>query len=229
MSLVDPNVAALRTIATALGPLRDEVLFVGGAIAGLLITDPAAMSIRATDDVDCVVEIASTVAYHAFERRLRAQGFSPDPVMICRYRIDNIALDVMPTDPSILGFANRWAAEAFTAGEPRNLGSNLRINMIAAPYFVATKLEAFYGRGEGDFVASHDIEDVVAIVDGRHELLDEVASLRSDALRMYLREQFHALMADPRFVDALGAHLASDTASQLRLPSLTKLFRKLGA
>ena len=81
MLLVDPNVEALRTVAAALGPLRGEVLFVGGAVAGLLITDSAAMSVRPTDDVDCVVEVASTVAYHAFERRLRAQGFNPDPGM----------------------------------------------------------------------------------------------------------------------------------------------------
>jgi len=186
------------------------------------------MSVRPTDDVDCVVEVASTVAYHAFERRLRAQGFNPDPGMICHYRIENIALDVMPTDPSILGFANRWAAEAFMAGESRDLGGDLRIRMITAPYFVATKIEAFYSRGEGDFVASHDIEDVVAIVDGRRELLDEVANLRSDALRTYLREQFRALMADPRFVDALGTHLPPDTASQLRMPSLRSLCQQLG-
>jgi predicted nucleotidyltransferase len=228
MSLVDPNVAALRAVATALGPLRDEVLFVGGAVAGLLITDPAAISVRPTDDVDCVVEIVSTVAYHAFERRLRAQGFSPDPGMICRYRSENMVLDVMPTDPAILGFANRWAAEAFVAGEFRDLGGDLPIRVITAPYFVATKIEAFYGRGEGDYVASHDIEDLIAIVDGRRELLDEIANLRSNALRTYLREQFRVLMADPRFVDALGAHLPPDTASQLRLPSVRSLCQQLG-
>jgi hypothetical protein len=96
MSLVDPNLEALRAVAIALGPLRDEVLFVGGAVAALLITDPAAISVRPTNDVDCVVEIASIVAYHAFERRLGTQGFSSDPGMICRYRSENM-VSIGPT------------------------------------------------------------------------------------------------------------------------------------
>jgi hypothetical protein len=84
----DPNLDGLRTVTRALGALRDEVLFVGGATAGLLITDPAAVSIRPADDVDCVVGVASTAAYHAFERRLLVQSLSPDPAVIFRYRIE---------------------------------------------------------------------------------------------------------------------------------------------
>ncbi len=228
MVAVDPNIAALRNIASALGPLREEVLFVGGATAGLLITDPAAMAIRATDDVDCIVEIASTTEYYAFECRLRARGFSSDPGLVCRHRFDGIALDVMPTDPSILGFANRWAAEAFSAGKRHALAKDLHINIIDAPYFVATRLEAFYGRGDGDFVASHDIEDLVVIVDGRRELVDEVTILNNEALKTYLRGQFTMLMANPRFVEALSAHLPPDAASQLRLPTLKSVLRRLG-
>lgn len=51
----DPNLAALRTIARALEPLADELVFVGGAVAGLLVTDPLAHAVRATDDVDDIV------------------------------------------------------------------------------------------------------------------------------------------------------------------------------
>jgi hypothetical protein len=33
--------------------------------------------------------------------------------------------------------------------------------MVTAPYFLATKIEAFYGRGKKDFLASHDMEDII--------------------------------------------------------------------
>jgi len=36
-------------------------------------------------------------------------------------------------------------------------------------------MEAFADRGHGDFLASHDLEDITTIVDGRSELADEAA------------------------------------------------------
>jgi len=53
----DPNIALLNIVADHLGDvLCEEVVFVGGAVAGLLITDPAMPSIRPTEDVDLIVE-----------------------------------------------------------------------------------------------------------------------------------------------------------------------------
>lgn len=38
----DPYLPHLRRIVEALGDLREQVVFVGGAVAGLLVTDPLA-------------------------------------------------------------------------------------------------------------------------------------------------------------------------------------------
>ena len=46
--------------------------------------------------------------------------------------------------------------------------------MITAPYFLATKFEAFHGRGNSDYRMSHDLEDIVTVIDGRPELASEV-------------------------------------------------------
>ena len=56
MASNDPNLPLLRRIAEALGDLREQVVFVGGSVAGLLLTDPLAEAVRATTDVDAVVE-----------------------------------------------------------------------------------------------------------------------------------------------------------------------------
>jgi hypothetical protein len=50
----DPNLERVELVATALGPLRDELVFVGGCAVGLLMSDPGATPIRATIDVDLV-------------------------------------------------------------------------------------------------------------------------------------------------------------------------------
>ncbi len=49
----------------------------------------------------------------------------------------------------------------------------------AMPEIRPTKLEAFRGRGQGNFLFSHDLEDLMAVVDGRASLLDECRTLRA--------------------------------------------------
>ena len=50
----DPNLPQLQRIAVALGELREQLVFVGGSVAGLLLTDPLAEGVRATTDVDAI-------------------------------------------------------------------------------------------------------------------------------------------------------------------------------
>ena len=76
MSRDDPNREYLLVVADALGDLCDEVVFVGGSVAGLLLTDPVAEGIRATKDVDAVVEAATLSEYYQVEKRLPALGFT---------------------------------------------------------------------------------------------------------------------------------------------------------
>ena len=188
-------------VARGLGALREEVAFLGGAVTGLLITDPAAPEIRPTDDVDVIVEVASQVAYASLGRRLRVLGFREDKsegAPTCRWIFSGQKVDVMPTSAEVLGFANRWYASALREAETRRVGG-LALRVVTAPYFLATKLEAFDGRGQGDYRASHDLEDLVAIVDGRLELADEVAA-SPRALRTYLKKRFREMLDEPAFI-----------------------------
>ena len=50
--LSNPNITLLERAVEQLGPLVDEMVFVGGCATGLLLTDTAAPPIRATQDVD---------------------------------------------------------------------------------------------------------------------------------------------------------------------------------
>ena len=133
----DPNYEYLLLIADALGDLRNDVIFVGGSTAGLLLTDPAAASIRATKDVDAIVEAATLQQYYELENRLPAAGFVRDvnSDVICRWRhhASGVLFDQMPIDPAILGFSNRWYPEAARTAVRVRLSARIEIRMIAAP------------------------------------------------------------------------------------------------
>jgi len=55
----DSNRDQLKTAAETLRPLLGELVFVGGCVTGLLITDEAAGDPRSTLDVDAIAEITS--------------------------------------------------------------------------------------------------------------------------------------------------------------------------
>ena len=230
MNLNDPNIVPLEIVAEHLGDaLRKEMVFVGGAAAGLLITDPAMPAIRPTEDVDTICQTVVLADYHRIEAALRQQGFVPDMsegAPICRWRVDGIAVDVMPTLEHILGFSNRWYPLALETALSISLPSGRIIRLIAAPVFVATKLEAFAGRGSGDFLLSHDLEDILAVIDGRATLIEECKASILE-LRAYLSQCFAAMLETPAFIESLAGHLPGDSASQARLPDMREKLRRL--
>jgi predicted nucleotidyltransferase len=150
------NIELLEMAAEALGELVDEVMFVGGATVELWLTRPSTMEVRPTEDVDVVVEVTTRTAFHAFRAKLRQRQFAEDQEsrVICRWRHQEsgLILDAMPARAEILGFKNRWQAEALPHAVVRALPSGARIRTAPPPYLLAMKLEAFGGRGRGDFI-----------------------------------------------------------------------------
>ncbi|MGB8930674.1 MAG: hypothetical protein WCC48_05425 [Anaeromyxobacteraceae bacterium] len=221
----------LSRVATHLGDRREEVVFVGGAVVELLITEPGASDLRVTADVDAVVEVASIGAYYSFCEALRAAGFREDrseDAPACRWIVEGISVDLMPPEETILGFSNRWYTGTIRNADRRALPGGQVIRVATAPYFLGTKLEAFAGRGKGDFRASRDIEDIVAVIDGRPELPAE-ARAADAGLRRYLAEASGKLLRTPDFIEALPGHLSPDEASQQRLPLVMKRMEALAS
>lgn len=149
---------------------------------------------------------------------MRSLGFREDPeedAPICRWLFPSaIKLDLMPTDPSILGFTNRWFADALRTAQPHKLPSGTRIRIVTAPYFLATKIEAFHSRGSGDYMGSTDIEDLVAVLHGREEIVEEVRAAEYE-VRRYLEEQAYVLLQTHEFVEALCGHLPGEDTTRV--------------
>lgn len=225
----DPNLSILKPIVDALGELCESLVVVGGCATGLLLTAQRAQVIRATKDVDVVVQVASLADYHGAEKEMSAKGFrhdlSPD-APICRWVKDGIELDLMPSQPGILGFHNRWYPLAIETAERVRIPGGAEINLITAPVFIATKLVAFHGRGDKDYLASHDLEDLIAVIDSRKELIDEVKQSAPE-LREYIGKEMKSLLDIVDFQTALPGQLPADAASQARLPQLMSRLKLL--
>ena len=202
----------LEAAAAVLGPILDEVVFVGGATIHLWLTEPGAPPARATDDVDVICEVATRAEYYRLGFRLRERGLREaitEPV-ICRWKSADpqLVLDVMPTDPDILGFSSPWYEEAIATAAAITLDSGAEIRAATPAPLVATKLCAWKGRGKGDLLRSLDVHDVLTLIDGRPELIEEVKSAQP-RLRTYIQNELTELRAEPYFDYAVDGATAT--------------------
>lgn len=192
----------LETVAGALGDdLRERLVFVGGCTTALFITDPITLEdVRATDDVDLIIDLAGYGEWARMQEQLRHKGFSEaqDEDVICRMRLGELKVDFMPDDEKILGFSNRWYARGIETAVKHALPSGIEIKCLIPPLFLATKLEAYLGRGGDDPLGSHDLEDILIVVDGREELVAEVQNAEDD-VRGFIAEQTRELLRHHEF------------------------------
>lgn len=184
----------LEKVATVLAAVPQTIAFTGGATIALYLDDASAPDIRPTDDVDCVVEIISRAEYYRLSGLLRDLGLQESReagAPLCRWQYEDITVDVMPCDESVLGFSNRWYAPGIANCIPYQLPSGRVIQIFSVPYLLASKIEAFIGRGQGSFYFSADIEDIVALLDGCSPLEAEVQHA-DIVVRTFLSEWFRS-------------------------------------
>lgn len=219
----------LEPVFTELGALAESLTLVGGCLTPLLITDPAAPPPRATIDIDLVVEATSLCAFNQFGDEMRRLGFRPgyetgDP--ICRFRKGTTIIDLLPTDSAVLGFGNRWYALTAAMAMTMVLPSSRHLHHATAPCFLATKIDAFRGRGRGDYLASHDFEDIVALVDGRPELAVELTTAPR-YLQDWVRTEIADMIDERGFLDSLAGMVPGrgDVAGRVEL--LVERFSRL--
>jgi hypothetical protein len=217
-----PNMAMLRDVVTRLEPLLPRLVFLGGIVTELMVTEPTAPPARVTTDVDVVIDVLHLGEYaDTFREQLLALRLEEDTregAPRCRWRFVDAPrqiVDIMPTSGDILGFSTRWYADAYEAATPFALRGGPSIRLITSPYFIATKLTAFRDRGSRDPTSSHDLEDVIAVIDGRELLVAEIQAAPAD-VRQFISSAWRELLATGNVPALLEAHLPPDEASQAR-------------
>lgn len=207
--MLSTNIEMLQTVANGLGELKDEVVFVGGAVAELYADNPAASDIRPTKDVDCVIELKSRMEHARLEENLRTKGFAHDTskdAPICRMIYQDIKVDVMPTDEDILGFSNRWHLGGIENRITKTLPDETEVFVFPPEYYLAAKFEAHKGRGGNDLRQSHDFEDIIYILDNCTELLDDIRNANL-TVKTYLKEECQSLLENDNLTEGVESAL----------------------
>jgi len=216
----------LAEVANAFEDFPHEYVLVGGAVLPLLLTDQI-VSARPTHDVDVVVRVETTVEYHNLQKWLRNNGFAHvEDGPICRWETKGKLVDVMPTDKDVLGFSNRWNETALESAQTHKLTDDLSIPVIAPPTFIASKQEAFRNRGESNFYGSTDLEDIITILDGRPEVVDELKSA-SKPLQSYVAGVFEDWCKRREFQSALPGHLQHASSSSGRVAVIEERIERI--
>ena len=227
---VSGNLAMLMQVVDRLAPLLDRFVFLGGVVTELWITSTAAGSPRQTKDVDVVVNVLNLGEYsETLRERFLACGLVEDTspgAPVCRWCLDDLIVDIMPTRGEILDFSCEWYQVAFDTAQPTMLPNGSTIRLVTPACFLATKLAAFGDRGRRDPMASHDLEDLVSVIDGRREIVTDLAAAPRD-LRAYVADRLTHFLARGDAEVLVAAQLMPDSDSQDRLPFVIDRIRSL--
>jgi len=200
------NIAVVAEVAKALKELKQNMVFVGGAVVSLYTDDPAADEIRPTKDIDLTINILNLSHWEKVQDQLMALGFYPDPFghAICSYKYKEIPIDIMTTEDGPFGSTNRWYKIGF-----ENLwtvkAKDEEITVLSAPCYLATKFEAFNNRGL-DYRISHDIEDIVYVLDNRIGIVEEIAN-DDKRVANFIKEQLQSIKDKGLLEEVLIAHI----------------------
>jgi predicted nucleotidyltransferase len=189
-------------------------VFIGGAIAPLLQSDPPFPRVRPTDDVDAVAATTSYADSAALEGALRNLGFRHGGLAGGAesrhhahrwYAPDGTPFDLVPQGEHLGASGNKWDAVAVRTAVSITI-EGVTIRHVSAPGFLVLKWAAYVDRGHDNPMASTDLEDILALLASRPTILDEIATTPDD-IRAYLRDRATALIAHADYADVLDAHL----------------------
>ncbi len=217
MSQHHTNIIRIKAVSAALSYLNEKVVFVGGATVSLY-ADRTVFEVRPTDDIDVLIEILNYVNRTELESRLREVGFLHDTEssIVCRFKIHGITVDIMPTKDASIGFNRKWHAEGFEKALNFNIDESCTINLLSAPYFIASKLEAFKDRGENDGRTSKDFEDIIFVLENRKVIWEEMNILQGK-IKEYLQYEFTQLLKNPNISEWIDGHVERGSPPATRL------------
>lgn len=218
------NVVRIKAVHNNLADLKDKVVFVGGATTSLY-ADRQTLEVRPTDDVDVIIELINYNERAKLEEKLRSIGFQHDmeSTVVCRFKIEGIIVDIMPTTSDSIGFSNQWYPEGFKHAEEYKIDDNNIVKILSSAYFIATKLEAFKGRGNGDGRTSQDFEDIVYVLENRQTIWEELNNTTGE-IRNYLINEFKQLKNNVNLFEWIDSHVeyGSPPASYFILNEIEK-------
>jgi predicted nucleotidyltransferase len=206
------NLEKLKEIVIALGELNEGMVFVGGAVVAIYANDVVEEDVRITKDIDAFGKITTHAELKNIREQLAKNNFFPSPEekVICRFKHGEIVLDVMSTQQIEWAPANKWFEPGFEHLETV-IVDYVPVKILSVPYFLATKFEAYYGRGK-DSRTSEDFEDIVYILNNRATLVEDIENAPED-VKEYLISEFNKILVSNELREAVLVHLPYESQS----------------
>jgi predicted nucleotidyltransferase len=209
------NKKVIQKVAHALGELNEEVIYVGGAVVSLYINDVAAEDVRPTKDIDISLSVATINELEDFREKLTFKGFlqSFELNVICRFKLEDILVDVMNVNPISWTPANPWFKKGFENLEKIKIEEST-IQIMPLNYFLASKFSAYEDRGGNDPRFSHDIEDITYILDNRMDWEKILTNEKDNIVKNYIMEKLLSIKRGTKFQEAILGNLFYETAEE---------------
>jgi predicted nucleotidyltransferase len=201
------NMGVIKKVAAVLGELNDQVAYVGGATVSIYADDPTADDVRPTKDIDIMLNIVSFAELAALQENLGKKGIFPDPDadINCRFKYDDVIIDVMATKEVGWAPSDPWFEPGFNNLVTFEIDAGTTIRILSAPYFLAAKFSAFHDRGK-DPRTSKDFEDIVYVLDNSLSIVDSIRASPAD-VSQYLKSELHKFL-DGEMNESISAHLS---------------------
>ena len=206
------NKIIIVRVANALEELNEKVIYVGGAVVSLYINDSAADDVRPTKDIDISIKVASIMELENIREQLSEKGFkqSADLDVICRFKFEDIVVDVMATKPIAWAPANPWFEKGFERLEKIKVNKTT-IQIMPLSFFLASKFVAFHDRGGDDPRFSHDLEDIIYIIDNRTDWHQILINEEDQEVKQFLVNEFRNILASNKIQEAIMGNLFYET------------------
>ena len=197
---------AVEEVADVLKDLLHEIVFVGGSVISMYIDDPAADEVRTTNDIDFTVQLTGYSNWIKLQETLQKLRIYPYPEghAMCNFIYKGILIDIIPSEDSPVGKANRWYKPGFSYLKSVKVGKH-NIQIFQLPYFLATKFEAFNDRGK-DYRTSHDFEDIIYVLDNCTTAAEDVINADLQ-VKSYLKKELIKIKDSMYFEEIVSAHI----------------------
>ncbi|MDR9487472.1 hypothetical protein [Salibacter sp.] len=217
------NLKVIEKVASVLGELNEEIIYVGGAVVSLYATDEGAEHPRPTKDIDISVQIGSYLEMNKFQEKLRKRKIYPSSQggVLYRYSYDGIQIDFIPWESTSLGPTNSWLKPGFEYARNIEVGAE-SIKILPLPFYIATKWEAYKSRGK-DPRMSHDLEDIIYVIDNNKNVIEHFDESDHEGVRMFLSKMSNEILSDSSRDEIIECHINPYTANERKRLVLDRL------
>ena len=217
------NRGVIKKVAAALEEINQDVIYVGGAVVSLYVNDPAADDVRPTKDLDISLSVATSYELETIREKLITKGFfqSSEDDVICRFRYEDVLIDVMNTSDILWAPANPWFKPGFVQRESRTIESQ-QIFILPFSYFLASKLSAYQNRGKNDPIMSKDFEDIGYLLDNVMDFEVQLESAPKD-VKGFLKVELKDILTNKAKQEAIEGNLFYEFKDQRFIRMMEKL------